>query len=79
MNIQKIKEIQEAYQRTKQHSVIQETSNLNAAQTYAISHLGLKKGVPPQVLADHMDNIKDGMSIGEIAVALGYSAQFTLD
>ncbi len=78
MNVDKIKRIQAMYRQTKRHSDIKEAFGINDAECVAINSFGLRHGLSAKFLATHMDNVKDGMTVDEIAVALGFSSEDVL-
>lgn len=56
---------------------IQQHFNINNAQYYAITIFADKMGLSVDFLAENVGRVKDGMSIGQVAEALGFRAEDT--
>ena len=73
MDVKQIKAIQAFYLKTQSHSATMKAFDLNAAQEYAINIFGRDKMLPAAMLADYISEVKEEMTIGEIAIVLGFS------
>lgn len=85
MDVGTIRKIQAMYRELREgpgtgsHERVKQVFGLTDAQEYAINVFGRDWELSAETLVEHIGKVRDGMTIGQIAVALGCPAEAALD
>lgn len=79
MNVKSVEQAQAMYRNGKNHKEVKRAFGLNNAQEYAINIFGRDKGLSAEYLSERVDSLTGQMTIGQVAVALGFPAEAAIE